>query len=112
MPTSWHVKAAEIELARCAVARLVELHLILIVDGGVAELLLGQAGNKRLHGRVVAVATLGHDLAEVLGDVHATATHTGNSALNNVARVHGGNVQSLANVHNDTRGDPIRVQGQ
>merc|ERR1712177_50459 len=80
-------------------------HLLLEVQGDVAELLLDVTDNLALGGGGEGVATLGEDLHEVVGELTASQVKTDDGVGESVTLVDGDTVgDTVTGVHDDTSG--------
>merc|ERR1719166_740657 len=88
-------------------------HLLLEVQGDVAELLLDVTDNLALSGGGEGVATLGEDLHEVVGQLTASQVKTDDGVGESVTLVDGDTVgDTVTGVHDDTGGTAGGVQGE
>merc|ERR1711863_176205 len=88
-------------------------HLLLEVQGDVAELLLDVTDNLALSGGGEGVATLGEDLHEVVGKLTASQVQTDDGVGESVTPVDGDTVgDTVTGVHDDTGGTAGGVQGE
>merc|ERR1712237_136073 len=88
-------------------------HLLLEVQGDVAELLLDVTDNLALSGGGEGVATLGEDLHEVVGELTASQVKTDDGVGESVTLVDGDTVgDTVSGVHDDTGGTAGGVQGE
>merc|ERR1712073_59515 len=88
-------------------------HLLLEVQGDVAELLLDVTDNLALGGGGEGVATLGEDLHEVVGELTARQVKTDDGVGESVTLVDGDTVgDTVTGVHDDTGGTAGGVQGE
>merc|ERR1719410_71738 len=88
-------------------------HLLLEVQGDVAELLLDVTDNLALGGGGEGVATLGEDLHEVVGELTASQVKTDDGVGESVTLVDGDTVgDTVTGVHDDTGGTARGVQGE
>merc|ERR1712177_41552 len=88
-------------------------HLLLEVQGDVAELLLDVTDNLALSGGGERVATLGEDLHEVVGELTASQVKTDDGVGESVTLVDGDTVgDTVTGVHDDTSGTAGGVQGE
>merc|ERR1719160_887770 len=88
-------------------------HLLLEVQGDVAELLLDVTDNLALSGGGERVATLGEDLHEVVGELTASQVQTDDGVGESVTLVDGDTVgDTVTGVHDDTGGTAGGVQGE
>jgi len=88
-------------------------HLLLEVEGDVAELLLDVADDLALGGGDHGVASLGHDLHEVVGQVASGQVETQDGVRKGVTLVDGDGVRdAVAGVEDDTGGTSGGVEGQ
>merc|ERR1711899_184862 len=88
-------------------------HLLLEVQGDVAELLLDVTDNLALGGGGEGVATLGEDLHEVVGELTASQVKTDDGVGESVTLVDGDTVgDTVTGVHDDTGGTAGGVQGE
>merc|ERR1739848_44769 len=88
-------------------------HLLLEVQGDVAELLLDVTDNLALDGGGEGVATLGEDLHEVVGQLTASQVQTDDGVGESVTLVDGDTVgHTVTGVHDDTGGTAGSVQGE
>jgi len=89
------------------------LHLLLEVEGDVAELLLDVTHDLTLGGGGEGVAALGEDLHQVVGEVTASQIQTEDGVGQGVALVDGDGVgDTVTGVHHDTGGTAGGVQGE
>merc|ERR1719372_17667 len=88
-------------------------HLLLEVQGDVAELLLDVTDNLALSGGGEGVATLGEDLHEVVGELTASQIQADDGVGESVTLVDGDTVgDTVTGVHDDTGGTAGGVQGE
>merc|ERR1712045_429533 len=88
-------------------------HLLLEVQGDVAEPLLDVTDNLALGGGGEGVATLGEDLHQVVGELTASQVKTDDGVGENVTLVDGDTVgDTVTGVHDDTGGTARGVQGE
>merc|ERR1712184_185308 len=88
-------------------------HLLLEVQGDVAELLLDVTDNLALSGGGEGVATLGEDLHEVVGQLTASQVQTDDDVGESVTLVDGDAVgDTVTGVHDDPGGTSGGVQGE
>merc|ERR1712061_29069 len=88
-------------------------HLLLEVQGNVAELLLDVTDNLPLGSGGEGVAPLGEDLHQVVGELTASQVQTDNGVGERVTLVDGDTVgDTVAGVHDDTGGTARGVQGE
>merc|ERR1711863_246879 len=88
-------------------------HLLLEVQGDVAELLLDVTDNLALSGGGEGVAALGEDLHEVVGQLTASQVQTDDGVGESVTLVDGDTVgDTVTGVHDDTGGTAGGVQGE
>merc|ERR1711936_1366648 len=88
-------------------------HLLLEVEGDVAELLLDVTDNLALSGGGEGVASLGEDLHEVVGELTASQVETDDGGGESVTLVDGDTVRdTVTGVHDDTSGTAGGVQGE
>merc|ERR1712045_797290 len=88
-------------------------HLLLEVQGDVAELLLDVTDNLALGGGGEGVATLGEDLHQVVGELTASQVKTDDGVGESVTLVDGDTVgDTVTGVHDDTSGTARGVQGE
>merc|ERR1712130_596379 len=88
-------------------------HLLLEVQGDVAELLLDVTDNLALGGGGEGVATLGEDLHQVVGELTASQVKTDDGVGESVTLVDGDTVgDTVTGVHDDTGGTAGGVQGE
>merc|ERR1711881_13701 len=88
-------------------------HLLLEVQGDVAELLLDVTDNLPLGGGGEGVAPLGEDLHQVVGELTASQVQTDDGVGEGVTLVDGHAVgDTVAGVHHDTGGTAGGVQGE
>merc|ERR1719410_1681398 len=88
-------------------------HLLLEVQGDVAELLLDVTDNLALSGGGEGVATLGEDLHQVVGQLTASQVKTDDGVGESVTLVDGDTVgDTVTGVHDDTGGTAGGVQGE
>merc|ERR1712186_324369 len=88
-------------------------HLLLEVQGDVAELLLDDTDNLALGGGGEGVATLGEDLHQVVSEVTASQVETEDGVGESVSLVDGDSVgDTVARVEHDTGGPAGGVQGE
>merc|ERR1712045_155191 len=88
-------------------------HLLLEVQGDVAELLLDVTDNLALGGGGEGVATLGEDLHQVVGEFTASQVQTDDGVGESVTLVDGDTVgDTVTGVHDDTGGTAGGVQGE
>merc|ERR1712102_35667 len=86
-------------------------HLLLEVQGDVAELLLDVTDNLALRGGGERVATLGEDLHEVVGQLTASQVQTEDGMGEGITFIDGDTVgNAIAGVHDDTGGTARGVQ--
>jgi hypothetical protein len=89
------------------------LHLLLEVEGNVAELLLDVANDLTLGSSGEGVATLGEDLHHVVGEIAASQVETENGVGKSVALVDGHSVgNTVARIEHDTGGTTRGVEGE
>jgi len=88
-------------------------HLVLEVEGDVAELLLDVTDNLALSGGGEAVSALGEDLHEIVGEVTASEVNPHDGVGESVTLVDGDGVgDTITRVHHDTGGTSGSVQGE
>merc|ERR1712242_117908 len=88
-------------------------HLLLEVQGDVAELLLDVTDNLALSGGGEGVATLGEDLHQVVGELTASQVKTDDGVGESVTLVDGDTVgDTVTGAHDDTGGTAGGVQGE
>merc|ERR1711931_129792 len=88
-------------------------HLLLEVEGDVAELLLDVTDNLALGGGGERVAPLGEDLHEVVGQLTASQVKTEDGVGEGITFIDGDGVgDTIAGVHDDTGGTARGVQGE
>merc|ERR1712110_573846 len=88
-------------------------HLLLEVQGNVAELLLDVTDNLPLGSGGEGVAPLGEDLHQVVGELTASQVQTDNGVGERVTLVDGDTVgDTVAGIHDDTGGTAGGVQGE
>merc|ERR1712026_247052 len=88
-------------------------HLLLEVQGDVAELLLDVTDDLALSGGGEGVASLGEDLHEVVGELTASQVKTDDGVGESVTLVDGDTVgDTVTGVHDDTSGTAGGVQGE
>jgi len=88
-------------------------HLLLEVEGDVAKLLLDVADNLALGGRHHGVASLGHDLHEVVGEIASGQVETQDGVGKSVTLVDGDGVgDAIADVQDETGGATGSVEGK
>merc|ERR1711911_76611 len=88
-------------------------HLLLEVEGDVAELLLDVTDNLALGGGGEGVAPLGEDLHQVVGELTASQVKTNNGVGESVTLVDGDTVgDTVTGVHDNTSGTSGGVQGE
>merc|ERR1711998_229627 len=88
-------------------------HLLLEVQGNVAELLLDVTDNLPLGSGGEGVAPLGEDLHQVVGELTANQVQTNNGVGERVTLVDGDTVgDTVAGIHDDTGGTAGGVQGE
>merc|ERR1712016_403322 len=88
-------------------------HLLLEVQGNVAELLLDVTDNLPLGSGGEGVAPLGEDLHQVVGELTASQVQTDNGMGESVTLVDGDTVgDTVAGIHNNTGGTAGGVQGE
>merc|ERR1711990_232044 len=88
-------------------------HLLLEVQGDVAELLLDVTDNLPLGGGGEGVAPLSEDLHQVVGELTASQVQADDGVGESVTLVDGDAVgDTVSGVHNDTGGTARRVQGE
>merc|ERR1719401_926668 len=88
-------------------------HLLLEVQGDVAELLLDVTDNLALGGGGEGVTTLGEDLHQVVGELTASQVKTDDGVGESVTLVDGDTVgDTVTGVHDDTGGTAGGVQGE
>merc|ERR1712178_74095 len=88
-------------------------HLLLEVQGDVAQLLLDVTDNLPLGGGGEGVATLGEDLHQVVGKLTASQVQTNDGVGESVTLVDGDTVgDTVTGVHDDTSGTAGGVQGE
>merc|ERR1719500_346901 len=88
-------------------------HLLLEVEGDVAQLLLDVTDNLALSGGGEGVAPLGQDLHQVVGELTASQVKTDNGVGKSVTLVDGDTVgDTVTGVHDDTGGTAGGVQGE
>merc|ERR1711884_535732 len=88
-------------------------HLLLEVEGDVAELLLDVTDNLALSGGGEGVAPLGEDLHEVVCELTASQVKTDNGVGESITLVDGDTVgDTVTGVHDDTSGTAGGVQGE
>merc|ERR1711889_29553 len=88
-------------------------HLLLKVQGDVAQLLLDVTDNLALGGGGERVAALGEDLHQVVGELTASQVQTEDGVGKGITLVDGDGVgDTIAGVHDDTGGTAGGVQGE
>merc|ERR1719223_1991971 len=88
-------------------------HLLLKVQGDVAQLLLDVTDNLALSGGGERVATLGEDLHEVVGELTASQVKTEDGVGKSITLIDGDGVgDTISRVHDDTGGTTGSVQGE
>merc|ERR1712096_188778 len=88
-------------------------HLLLEVQGDIAELLLDITDDLALGGGGEGVATLGQDLHQVVGQLATSQVQTDNGVGESVTLVDGDTVgDTVTGVHDDTGGTAGGVQGE
>merc|ERR1719223_1446097 len=88
-------------------------HLLLKVQGDVAQLLLDVTDNLALSGGGERVATLGEDLHEVVGELTASQVKTEDGVGKSITLIDGDGVgDTISGVHDDTGGTTGSVQGE
>merc|ERR1711899_337113 len=88
-------------------------HLLLEVQGDVAELLLDVTDNLALGGGGERIATLSEDLHQVVGELTASQVKTDDGVGESVTLVDGDSVgDTVTGVHGDTGGTAGGVQGE
>merc|ERR1712027_165980 len=88
-------------------------HLLLEVQGDVAQLLLDVTDNLALGGGGERVAALGEDLHQVVGQLTASQVQTEDGVGKGITLVDGDGVgDTIAGVHDDTGGTAGGVQGE
>jgi hypothetical protein len=88
-------------------------HLLLKVQGDVAQLLLDVTDNLALGGGGERVATLGEDLHQVVGELTASQVKTQDGVGQGITFIDGDGVgDTIAGVHDDTGGTTGSVQGE
>merc|ERR1719385_114285 len=88
-------------------------HLLLEVQGDVAQLLLDVTDNLALGGGGERVAALGEDLHQVVGELTASQVKTEDGVGEGITLVDGDGVgDTIAGVHDDTGGTAGGVQGE
>merc|ERR1719400_266092 len=88
-------------------------HLLLEVEGDVAQLLLDVTDNLALSGGGEGVAPFGQDLHQVVGELTASQVKTDNGVGKSVTLVDGDTVgDTVAGIHDDTGGTAGGVQGE
>merc|ERR1719188_907252 len=88
-------------------------HLLLEVQGNIAELLLDVTDNLPLGSGGEGVATLSQDLHEVVGELTASKVKTDNSVGEGISFIDGDTVgDTVTRVHDDTSGTARGVQGE
>merc|ERR1719391_758192 len=88
-------------------------HLLLEVQGDVAQLLLDVTDNLALGGGGEGVAALGEDLHQVVGQLTASQVQTEDGVGESITLVDGDGVgDTIARVHDDTGGTAGGVQGE
>jgi hypothetical protein len=88
-------------------------HLLLEVQGDIAELLLDVPDDLPLGGGGEGVAALGEDLHQVVGELTASQIQTEDGVGQGVALIDGDGVgDTVTGIHNDTGGTAGGVQGQ
>merc|ERR1712051_1079730 len=88
-------------------------HLLLEVEGDVAQLLLDVTDNLALSGGGEGVAPFGQDLHQVVGELTASQVKTDNGVGKSVTLVDGDTVgDTVTGVHDDTGGTAGGVQGE
>merc|ERR1712243_210554 len=88
-------------------------HLLLEVQGDVAQLLLDVTDNLPLCGCFEGVAPLGEDLHQVVGELTASQVKTDDCVEESITLVDGDTVgDTVTGVHDDTSGTAGGVQGE
>merc|ERR1712105_72070 len=88
-------------------------HLLLEVEGDVAELLLDVTDNLALSGGGEGVATLGEDLHEVVGELTASKIQTEDGVGESITFIDGDAVgDTVSGVHDETGGTSGSVEGE
>merc|ERR1719273_738714 len=88
-------------------------HLLLEVQGNIAQLLLDVTDNLALGCGGEGVAPLGEDLHQIVGELTASQVQTDNGVGKSVTLVDGDTVgDTVAGVHDDTGGTARGVQGE
>merc|ERR1712135_183128 len=88
-------------------------HLLLEVEGDIAELLLDVTDDLSLGGGGEGVASLGEDLHEVVGELTASQVQTEDGVGEGITFVDGDGVgDTISGVHDDTGGTAGGVQGE
>merc|ERR1719429_285840 len=88
-------------------------HLLLKVKGNVAELLLDVTDNLTLSGGGEAVASLGQDLHQVVGEVTTSKIETKDGVGESVSLIDGDGVRdTISGVEDNTGGTSRGVQGE
>merc|ERR1719445_350581 len=88
-------------------------HLLLEVEGNIAELLLDVTDNLTLGGGGERVASLGEDLHEVVGQLTASQVKTEDGVGESITLVDGDTVgDTVTGVHDNTSGTTGGVQGE
>lgn len=89
------------------------LHLLLKVQGNIAEFLLDVTDNFTLGGRGEGVSSLGEDLHQMISQVTSSQIETKDSVRQGVALIDWNSVgDTITRVQNDTSGTARGVQGQ
>merc|ERR1719361_235343 len=88
-------------------------HLLLEVEGDIAELLLDVTNDLTLGGGGERVATLGEDLHEVVGEFTASQVETEDGVGESITFIDGDGVRdTITRVHDDTGGTAGSVEGE
>merc|ERR1711942_204060 len=88
-------------------------HLLLEVQGDIAELLLDVTDNLALGSSGEGVATLSEDLHEVVGELTASQVKTNNGVGESITFIDGDTVgDTVTRVHHDTSGTAGGIQGE
>ena len=89
------------------------LHLLLEVEGDIAQLLLDVANDFTLGGRGEAVSTLGQDLHEVVGQIATSQVQTEDGVGQSVTLVDGDGVgDTITGVEHNTGGTSGGIEGE
>merc|ERR1711973_208722 len=88
-------------------------HLLLEVQGDIAELLLDVSDDLALGGGGEGVATLSEDLHQVVGELTASQVKTNNGVGESITFIDGDTVgDTITRVHDDTSGTARGIQGE